>query len=660
MRSPTHTAARGYAAKGWAVFLVEPPVIGDKESGKRPLSDQQLGLFNGKDQATTDVALIDAWWGKHPGANVGIALDKSNLVVLDVDVGLKKDGTPKQGRKSLEEFDAQLAPTLTAITGGGGLHALYDAGGLPIHALHLREGIDIIGHGYIVAAPSLHYTGGQYRWNDVRAIAPLPDILRAAVATKRATPATVALTGTPIPEGGRNNALFRLGCALRDTGIGAEALARALDAENKQRAGIPDAELATLINSVLNTVTPSRDVALGAVVEQEIHQIFGPRARAQRIVDIAKHKEAPARFYKTGIEQFDTLSGGGLATRRVCGIVGPPSMGKSAFVSTLCLSMHTQVPILHFSTELPRKEVQIRYAAPIVGFPWRDGLKGLVPDDVIERAVTALNIWIIGCDDYDRNDPLGSLRAEAAAIREQTGVSPLIVVDYVQMLARGTVDQVRHKVGELTLALRVMAQELDCVVIAVFSTSRSYYGNSKEMDRVRSTNDPTAYLAAAKESGEIEYDCGTVIFLDVDKLHEGQPKPCRGAVARCRDGETGFVGLRARLDTGLWVGDPSAVAELASEERAIQRDADKLDRVVDRLIETIKNMPGRPWREIKIACKGDFRLVDAARATLISDGRAEMVREQYHDALHRVKTRDTLVLRNADSPPSVPPEASST
>jgi RecA/RadA recombinase len=635
MRSPTHIAALDYAQRGWSVFPVEQPVLGDRESGKKPLTR------NGKDDATTDTATIDAWWAQHPNASVAIALDKSGLVALDVDVGLDSQGNAKPGRKSLEEFDAHLTPTLTAITGGGGLHAIYDAAGAPIHALKLREGLDIIGRGYIVAAPSPHYTGGQYRWNDVRAIAPVPDILRAAVASKRSAPAKVQSIRQPIGEGGRNVGLYKLGCALYDNGIGAEALARALDAENKERAGLPDAELAVIINNVLKN-TPSRDVANSAIVEREIHQMFAPRSRAQRILDVAHEKSPPVRVLKTGIEELDTLTRGGLRTRRVMGVVGPPSMGKSAFVTSIAMNVQKEIPVLHFSAELPRKEAQIRYAAPIVGFPWSDGLEGRIPDDVIEKAVAPLNIWIIGCDDYDRVDPIGSLRTEAIKIRELTGQSPLIIVDYVQLLARGTTDQVRHKVGELTMALRMLSQELDCPVIAVFTTSRGWYGHSKEIERVRAANDPVAYLGTAKEAGEIEYDCGTLIFLDLDMLVDGPVKPCRGAIARCRDGKIGFVGLRANLATGLWVGDPAAAAEIASEERAERRDADKLGKVCERLLETIQKMPGRPWREIKVACKGDFRLVDAARAKLIENGRLEMAVENYFDALHRTKTRDVL------------------
>lgn len=651
--TPQHAAALEYAARGWAVFPVEPPVPGNRESGKRPLS--RLAP-RGKDDATTDPSRIREWWAAVPDANVGIALDKSGLVVLDVDVGLDSKGQPKKGRESLVEFDAELTPTLTAITGGGGLHAVYEAAGQPVHALNLREGIDIIGHGYIVAAPSIHYTGNQYRWNDVRHPTPVPEVLRRAVATRRtAAPEKVQLVGTPIGEGGRNIALFKLGAALRDSGIGAEALARALDAENKQRCNPPldDTEMALIVNSVLARVQPSRDVAIGALVAHEIQVDNAPRMRAQHVAEVAQQQDVPMRFYATGIEELDALTGGGVASGRVVGVIGPPSGGKSAFVTSVCLELQKQLPVLHFSTELVRREVQVRYAAPIVGFPWRDGLKGRIPRETIDSAVAKLNVWIIGCDDYDRDNPLASLRAEALALRERFGVSPAIVVDYVQMLARGTSDQIRHKVGELTLQLRALAQELDSPIIAVFSTSRMYYGG-KQLEMIRASNDPTAYLAAAKESGDIEYDCGTIIYLDLDKLATGQPKPCKGAVARCRDGEIGFVGLRARLDTGLWIGDPSAVADMKTEDRTARKREGELEAACERLVETITKMPGRPWKEIQTASKLNYTWSQAARAKLLEDGVIELTDRGYDPLTRKRLKGDTFRVREPASAPTVP------
>jgi hypothetical protein len=646
MPTPTHSAALEYAARGWAVFPIEEPVLGNRESGKRPLGKL---VPRGKDDATVDPAVINAWWTSCPNANVGIALDKSGLVALDVDVGLDSKGNAKPGRKSLEEFDAELSQTLTAITGGDGLHALYDACSAPIHALKLREGLDIIGHGYIVAAPSLHYTGKRYRWNDIRAIAPVPEVLRRAVAAKRtAVVDKVQLIGTPIGEGGRNIALFKLGAALRDQGLGAEALSRALDAENKQRCNPPleDAELAVLINSVLQRVTPSRDVAIGAVVDQQVQSMFAPKSRSEWLENVAATPQPPMIWYSTGFGDLDKLLGGGFATRQMAGVMGPPSAGKSALVGHWLYTLAQQRPVLHCSTELPRHELFVRYAAHKMSFPWREGLRGKVAQADMAQAVRGTRIKLLGSEDLDRNDPMGSIEQEAARMAQECGVTPIIAIDYIQMMARGAGTEMRHKVGELTMRGRVLSQVLDTAVIGVLSTGRVVYGG-KAAEAMRAANDPTAYLSAAKESGDIEFDCATLMYLDVDKLHEGNPKPGRIAVARCRVGDVGFVGVRAQLDVGKFWCDPAAAAEMSSDARKAQREEDTVDSACKRILEVIAKMPNRPWKEMQAASKLNYNLASTARAKLIDDGVIAQIDRQGYDENRQRLRGTTLVVRSA-------------
>lgn len=651
MKSPTHLAALEYATFGWHVFPIEPTQLGVKNSGKRPLTDASLGLVRGKYDATTDAARIDEIWSRYPNANVAIACEPSKLVVLDVDVS-----EDKKGRESLAEFDAHLPETLTALTGGAGLHAVFrtDDGEL-IQRLGLRPGLDLIGKGYIVAAPSLHWTGKQYRWTVQKPPAKLPSVLREAAGTRRESVQPIEkLERGHIQPGGRNVALYRLGATLRDSGIGKEALASALHWENQQRCMPPlaDDELRLIIDSVLKRVTPSRDVAAGAVINAELKALFEPEPAAMWISEVAKKPRDPMRFYSTGFEQLDVLLGGGLATRQVCGVIGPPSAGKSAFVNCLVETLQQQIPVLHVSTELPREEVFVRYAALKLGFPWREGMKGLVPHETLEEATKALRIIIIGSDNIDRTDPLGQIRREASRLREQTGVPPGIIVDYVQMLARGSDDK-HSKVGELTMGLRVLSQDLDCPLIAVFSSRRDFYGGEK-VEKLREGDDPTAYLVAAKESGDIEFDCATLLYLDVDKNWEGMPKPGRIAIARCRVGDVGFVGVRAALDVGRWTQDASATAEFNRDIKGEERRASSLERDALRILELVDKMPGRQWREIRLA-SGMARKADIARARLVEMNKLEVIREVFYDTMQRRQTREIMkVIRNT-APPSVVP-----
>lgn len=618
-------AALDYVRRGWFVFPCKP-------GEKVPLAGR------GHLDASCEAAQIGKWWAACPDANIGVAVAPSRLVVLDVDVA---QGKP--GRASLAELDAQLPDTLTAITGRGGLHAVYTRSDdvAAQRRIGFRPGLDLIGDGYIVVAPSVLAEGGQYRWNRDVPPAPLPPVLCGIQAAPREVK-KVALTGAQIPEGGRNNALFRLGCALRDTGIGAEALARALDAENKQRAGLPDDELAAIINSVLNTVTPSRDVAIGAVVEQEIHQIFAQPASPPRTVwleDAALIDEPPTTFYTTGFKELDDLLGGGYATRQMSGIIAPPSAGKSSFVGDTALHLQQFRPVLHCSFELMQRELTVRYASNRENISWRDGMKGVMSKETMRSAVKGVRIKLMGCDDCDRVDPLGTIEAEAIAIKEQLGVSPFIIVDYVQLLARGSDDK-KNAVGELTMRLRILSQCLDTIVFAVFSTARGFY-SGPNLDKIRDADDPTAYLGAAKESGDIEFDCANIFFLDVDKTHVGSPKPARLAVARSRYGDVGFVGLSADLAVGKFVSDPSAIATMSSDKRGDKRAGDKLEVLCVKLLGIIKSNPTWTWNRIKRAYKGTKTLVEA-RDQLLADGRVTSESRRYAGADDRLVTGEFL------------------
>jgi replicative DNA helicase len=349
-------------------------------------------------------------------------------------------------------------------------------------------------------------------------------------------------------------------------------------------------------------------------------------------------------FYPTGFEDLDTLIGGGFATRQMCGIIGPPSAGKSALVGHWLLGLSTQRPVLHCSTELPRHELFVRYAAHKMQFPWRDGMKGKVAQSDMAAAVKGTRIRLLGCDDLDRNDPMGSIEIEMDRMAQECGIAPIGAVDYIQMMARGAATEMRHKVGELTMRARVMSQHFDTVMLGVFSTGRANYGG-KFVEAMRAANDPTAYLGAAKESGDIEFDCATLMYLDVDKLHEGNPKPGRIAVARCRVGDVGFVGVRAQLDIGKFWCDPTASGELASDERKARREADDLDNACKRLLEVITKMPNRPWKEMQSATKLNYALLNTARSKLMEDGIIEQIDRRGWDE-HKQKLRGTtLVIR---------------
>lgn len=200
-------AAHGYAKRGWRVLPLwwlredgacacpdtacAPGGVRERYMGKHPHGPS---VPRGVSEASGDPDLLRQWFlVDAPEANIGVALD--GLLVVDVD---PRNG----GDRSLAALGYRLPPTMHADTGGGGQHFVYRAPAGPVlKRAPLGPGIDIkTGAGsYIIVAPSVHRTGGLYRWTDLRDPAEVTGDLLVALQPPRAVvlaaPKQVSLTG---------------------------------------------------------------------------------------------------------------------------------------------------------------------------------------------------------------------------------------------------------------------------------------------------------------------------------------------------------------------------------------------------------------------------------------------------------------------------------
>lgn len=233
LKSPLHTAALQWAAAGFHVF---PCHVGRKEPA----------TVNGLNDATTDVAHIDAWWTENPDYNVGCAPHMSGNSVLDAD--------PPLGMNTLAELEkahGALPKTLVITTPRGGLHLWFD-GIIPSTAQKLGPKLDTRGQGgYVLVPPSIiaageyknNPTGGSYAVKDESDIAEIPAWIGAriveardrisagtedldtpdAVRRVRATLERLVAAGDVAIEGsGGDDRTFRLCCEVLDLGVSNE------------------------------------------------------------------------------------------------------------------------------------------------------------------------------------------------------------------------------------------------------------------------------------------------------------------------------------------------------------------------------------------------------------------------------------------------------
>lgn len=259
---PCRAAALAYAKKyNWYVVILHSIISGKctcgkadcKSPGKHPRSR------HGVKECTKDAARIANWWEEWPGANVGIATgQKSGILVIDVD-----NHGDVNGLESLQAKEAEigkLPETVTQLTGGGGMQLFFKYPGQKVkNGVSILPGVDIRSDdGYVVVPPSSHKSGKAYTWKEgckpgEKNLAELPQTWLELLLGGRGNRREKVTVDDVIPEGQRNEKLFKLAASQRTNGLGEIEILATLQAVNAARCNPPltDDELEKLVKSVM-------------------------------------------------------------------------------------------------------------------------------------------------------------------------------------------------------------------------------------------------------------------------------------------------------------------------------------------------------------------------------------------------------------------------
>jgi Bifunctional DNA primase/polymerase, N-terminal len=241
-------AGRVIAPRVWTGCSCRDPGCG--QVGKHPLGAL---VPHGLHEATTNRARVLAWWTRYPLANVGLATGHA-FDVLDLD-----------GPEAIAALQAFAREHDLALPGGGpvvrtgraeaGWHYYLAPVGLA-RGRGVLEQVDYKGAGgYVVAPPSWHVSGRQYRWvRDLDHPLPrLPSRLRAELQRPADRPAAPVVV--PLPAaGGPGHPYARAALATE--------LARVAGAPRGRR----NRQLWEAGRNLFNFV------AAGALDEREVHQ----------------------------------------------------------------------------------------------------------------------------------------------------------------------------------------------------------------------------------------------------------------------------------------------------------------------------------------------------------------------------------------------------
>lgn len=152
-------AAIAYAKLGLLVFPLWKP-RGDICRCRKGANCQDPGKHprtrHGHRDATSDLCVLKRW--KWETANVGTRTGaESGIVVIDID--------DETAWKALREQHGRLPMCPYVETPRPGWHLYYRHPGVRIPSRTIVPGVEIKGDdGYVVASPSLHFSGGQYLW----------------------------------------------------------------------------------------------------------------------------------------------------------------------------------------------------------------------------------------------------------------------------------------------------------------------------------------------------------------------------------------------------------------------------------------------------------------------------------------------------------------
>ena len=191
-------------------------------------------------------------------------------------------------------------------------------------------------------------------------------------------------------------------------------------------------------------------------------------------------------------------------------IVGArPGVGKTSFALSLALNAaKAGASVLFFSLEMSGSEIATRLLCAEARVSNEDVRGGRISDDMWEPLARASEE--LSALDFTVDDTAGTnvveirTKARRALHGKDNG---LVIVDYLQLInpvGRNRNDSVATAIGEISRSLKVLAKDLSVPVIALSQLNRE----------VEKRPDKRPMLADLRDSGSIEQDADTVMFID--------------------------------------------------------------------------------------------------------------------------------------------------
>ena len=252
----------------------------------------------------------------------------------------------------------------------------------------------------------------------------------------------------------------------------------------------------------------------------------------------------------TGLHDLDAKING-LNNSDLLLVAARPAMGKSAFALNIGLNVAKKYnkTVAIFNLEMSREQLVMRLLANESFVDSKKLATGKLTEE--EWAKLCMASSSLSQTDLRIDDNPSITVAEMNAKCRRLDNLGLVIIDYLQLMqgsgyGKGGDNRVQV-VGEISRALKIMAKELNVPVLCLSQLSRA----------VESRTDKRPILSDLRESGAIEQDADSVMFLYRDEYYNENTED--KGVAECivsknRHGETGTVKLQ-------WIAQYQAFAD---------------------------------------------------------------------------------------------------
>ncbi len=262
----------------------------------------------------------------------------------------------------------------------------------------------------------------------------------------------------------------------------------------------------TQIMGVSDSVGQSHAVALFDSVDEVVEQLCD---------------RAPGKLLgvKTGIDKLDKMTTGWNPGELII-IAGRPGMGKTAFAERNCRAVAQDMkPVLWFSMEMPRAQLisrQLSGGAKVDHHKLRAGTMFESERNQVRRAGAELKNLPIYIDD-SQGVTLLTIKREARRLMRKLKLGDgeylgMILVDYIGLMKPVDKSVSREQqVSEISAGFKGMAMEFHCPVVVLSQLNRDLEKRPIKQRRPQ--------LSDLRESGSLEQDADTVLFIYRDELY---------------------------------------------------------------------------------------------------------------------------------------------